>query len=135
MKKIVFVIVCCFAFFSCKRDKKDDLEGKWQLKEVVDLSSGTTNTVDTVWYNIQNTVFMYQLYDESNGTGLYRQCHGFKTWEDKQTVLFELADPDPEVFITYTDWVSTSRSFVVEKASGSQLILSSEGKRYLFKKF
>lgn len=135
MKKILVAVICCLVLFSCEKDQKDDLEGKWQLKEVVDLSSGITNTVDTVWYNIENTLFMYQLYNSS--TDSYSFSHGLKTWEDKQTVLFELvSDPQPVTdFLPLTDWVTAKRAFQVEKVSGSKMVLSSEGKRYLFKKF
>ncbi|WP_301029912.1 lipocalin-like domain-containing protein [Parabacteroides goldsteinii] len=35
----------------------------------------------------------------------------------------------------YTDWKSKTRTFSIEKLSGKQLILNSEGKRYIFRKF
>ncbi len=122
-------------FLSCEKDQTDELEGKWQLKEVTD-AAGITHPVDTVWYNIQNTLFMYQLYDADAG-GRYLHCYGFKDRPDEHTVTFELTDDPGSVtgFLPHTDWSSASRTFVIEQASGSRLILRSEGSTYFFHKF
>ncbi len=127
------LVTCLLLFLSCEKDRKDELEGKWQLKEVVDASN-ITHQVDTVWYNVQNTLFMYQLYTQ----GEYLHQFGFKERPDNQTVIFELTDnmPGPiDGFLPFTDWSGQSRTFTIEKVTGSQLILSSEGKRYKFQKF
>lgn len=135
MKYGILAFVFLLSFASCEKDQKDELEGKWLLKTVVD-TAGVTHTVDTVWYNIQNTLFMYQLYDVSAG-GTYPHQYGFKTRPDNKTVVFELTDNPRSIpdFLPYTDWKEASRTFTIEKATGSQLILSSEGKQYLFHKF
>ena len=132
--------IICVSFLlltvSCEKDDKDDLEGKWQLREVID-AEGVVQKVDTVWYNFQNTLFMYQLYDATEETPVYRQCYGFKTKKDENKVLLELTSYTVTVdeFLPYTDWSTGSRTFTIEKVSGKQLILSSEGKQYKFHSF
>lgn len=133
--KWLFLIGILF-FISCEKDQKDDLEGKWQLKEVT-YSDGTTQVVDTVWYNFMNTLFMIQLYvPSSDGNGVYPYRHGLRNWVDSQTLFIELTDPEPvEDFLPLTDWTKRTRTFTVEKITGSKLLLSSEGKTYLFRKY
>ena len=121
---------------SCKKDDKDDLEGKWLLKEVID-ADGIVHKVDTVWYNFQNTLFMYQLYDATEESPKYKHCYGFKTRESEERILLELTSYGTTVddFLPYTDWSTGSRTFTVERVSGNQLILSSEEKQYKFHSF
>ncbi len=130
--KVIPLLASLLLFFSCEKDQKDELEGKWQLKEVTDASQ-VTHRVDTVWYNVQNGLFMYQLYSQ----GKYEFRYGYKERPDSRTVVFELTDmPKPlSEFLPLTDWSGPVRSFTIEMATGSQLILSSEGKQYKFHKF
>ncbi len=119
---------------SCEPDRGDKLDGKWLLKEVVQ-ADGVVNAVDTVWYNFQNTLFMYQLYEPANDG--FRYIYGFKTWESDDRILLKL-NPDPvsvASFLPFTDWESDTRSFSIEKCSGNELVLSDEGATYHFRKF
>ncbi|MDR2970228.1 MAG: lipocalin-like domain-containing protein [Tannerellaceae bacterium] len=128
------ILLALLLLFSCEPDRGDKLDGKWLLEKVV-KPDGTVNAVDTVWYNFQSTLFMYQLYEPTGKT--YRYIHGFKTWESGDRILLELK-PDPvsvESFLPYTDWKSGARSFSVNKNSGSALVLDSEGQTYHFRKF
>ncbi|MDL2278261.1 lipocalin-like domain-containing protein [Parabacteroides sp. OttesenSCG-928-G07] len=136
MKLKLLFLSAILLFLSCEKDQKDELEGKWQLKEVT-YSDGTTHAVDTVWYNFMNTLFMIQLYAPSLGEdGEYHHRHGLRNWEDDKTLFIELTDPEPvEDFLPLTDWTKRTRSFTVEKVTGSKLILSSEDKTYSFRKF
>jgi hypothetical protein len=128
------ILAAVLLLLSCEPDRGDKLDGKWLLKEVVQ-PDGTANAVDTVWYNFQNTLFMYQLYEPANDK--YRHIFGFKAWESDGRILLELK-PDPVSvgsFLPFTDWKSDTRSFSIEKCSGSELVLSSEGQIYHFRKF
>jgi hypothetical protein len=128
------IIICIPALVSCEPDRGDKLDGKWQL-EKVEQSNGTVNPVDTVWYNFQNTLFMYQLYEPAGD--LYRHIYGFKTWESKDRILLKV-NPDPvsvESFLPFTDWKSDTRSFSINKCSKGELVLNSEGVTYHFRKF
>lgn len=131
---LVGIVGAMLVMLSCEPDRGDQLDGKWLLKKVVQ-PDGTTNAVDTVWYNFQNTLFMYQIYEPVDDR--YRHIYGFKTWENEDRILLELK-PDPvsvESFLPFTDWESDSRSFSIKKYSGSELVLSGEGVTYHFQKF
>jgi hypothetical protein len=121
---------------SCKKDRKDDLEGKWQLREMVD-NNGISHSVDTVWYNFQNTLFSYQIYHPAHNS--YRQCYGIKSWEDDgQTLLKIRLLSDVQLvndFLPYTDWPSGEQFFYVEKVSSKELILIREETKYFLRKF
>lgn len=131
---LTIISVIAVMMMGCEPDRGDKLDGKWLLKEVVH-TDGTVNAVDTVWYNFQNTLFMYQLYETENNS--YRHIYALKTWEDDDHILLELqSDPvSVESFLPYTDWESDTRTFKVEDCSRSRLELSSEGKKYRFHKF
>ncbi|WP_302821863.1 lipocalin-like domain-containing protein, partial [Parabacteroides goldsteinii] len=62
--------------------------------------------------------------------------YGFNTIKDEDQLELELTEDAGLVdFLSYTDWKSKTRTFSIEKLSGKQLILNSEGKRYIFRKF
>ena len=44
---------------ACSNDTEHKLEGKWQLQQVE--ANGDVIQADTVFYNFQNILFMYQL--------------------------------------------------------------------------
>lgn len=103
------------------------LEGKWQLKEVE--ANGTTTTVDTVYYNFQNTLFLYQIANSNYYNG---SSYGYKTDKNDSEVQLEIIDRS---FLPHTDWSDTCRVFTVNFPSHSKLILKSDGKTYTFKRF
>jgi len=78
---------------------------------------------------------MYQVYIPAEDK--YVLQYGFNTIKDEDQLELELADdPGPAAnYLHYTDWKSKTRTFSIEKLSGKQLILNSEGKRYIFRKF
>lgn len=127
-------IACLFvALVSCNK-VEHKLEGKWQLKTVE--ANGTVQTVDTVWYNFQTSLFEYQLYDPAQD--VYRTNFGYKTLEEDTRLELELVNygsTPVERFLHYTDWTSAKRTFTIERSSVNNLVLSSEGKTYTFKKF
>lgn len=118
---------------ACSNDTEHKLEGKWQLQQVE--ANGEVIQADTVFYNFQNILFMYQVYLADTDSVTYQ--YGFNTLKDETSLVLELAD-DPHSnikFLSRTDWNSATREFTIEKLSGKQLILNSEGKRYIFRKF
>lgn len=136
MKKMKYWILAAVAILlvaSCHNDTVHKLEGKWQLQQVE--ANGDLIEADTVFYNFQNTLFMYQVYIPADDRYVLQQ--GFNTIKDEDQLILEFAnDPRPaNEFLQYTDWTSVTRTFTIEKVNGKQLILNSEGKRYIFRKF
>ncbi|WP_278624368.1 lipocalin-like domain-containing protein [Parabacteroides gordonii] len=118
---------------ACNDDIEHKLEGKWQLQQVE--ADGEVIQADTVFYNFQNLLFMYQVYIPDSNK--YVLQHGFNTLgEDNQMTLeFSNVPRQAEKFLPYTDWKSKTRTFTIEESNRKHLILNSEGKRYTFRKF
>lgn len=134
MKGMKYWIIAAVAILmaACNNDTEHKLEGKWQLQQVE--ASGEVIQADTVFYNFQNILFMYQIYQPDSNSVLYR--YGYNTVnENKLTLELEHNPNTLDKFLPYTDWNSKTRVFTIEKLSGKQLILDSEGKRYIFRKF
>ena len=134
MKQMLILICSLFLMSSCSKDTEDKLMGKWQLREVV-FSDGEVQKVDTVWYNFQTSHFMYQIYDGS--TNVYRRSYGYNRVEEENRLWLQLiSDPRPvKEFLEYTDWTSNPRIFTIDKLTRRELILSGDGKQYMFHKF
>ncbi len=128
MKKWVVVAAVSLCTLSACDKMTTDLEGKWQLKEVE--IDGSRTTVDTVWYNFQTTLFMYQLYVPE--TEQYKTSYGLSYFDVEDAVRLELND---STLLPETDWTSRTRTFTIEKVSRKELVLASEGKTYYFDKF
>ncbi|RHJ91809.1 hypothetical protein DW095_09335 [Bacteroides sp. AM07-16] len=133
MMKNWMIAVCLLLLAACSDDIYDKLDGKWQLQQVEE--NGIVQNVDTIYYNFQTSLFMYQIYDP--GLDDYRQSFGFNTKEGDNKLLIELtSNPKPvESFLKYTDWPTPQKVFIIEKADRKKLILESDGKRYIFRKF
>lgn len=132
---IITFLAAAFMFSSCNKDEDDKLEGKWQLRQVE--TEGQIVKVDTVFYNFQTSLFMFQIArPSSNGM---RHRYGFKDLEGENTLVLELDESDPNNplsnFLPHTDWDSAKEVFTIEKLTGSQLILNRNNKRYIFRKF
>ncbi|WP_085536448.1 lipocalin-like domain-containing protein [Massilibacteroides vaginae] len=129
IRRITALLAGLLILVSCSKDDDDKLEGKWQLRQVVE--SGQITAVDTVFYNFQTSLFMYQVYDPATDGMKHR--YGFKTLEaDKQLLLQLEYDGD---FLQLTDWDSVKESFTIERLKGKELILLRNEKRYIFRKF
>ena len=118
---------------ACHDDTEHMMEGKWQLQQME--ADGNVVEADTVFYNFQNRLFMYQIYQPLKDTVIYR--HGFNTLEDDTRLTLELIDNPYGLgsFMPYTDWASKTRVFTIEKLTDKQLILDGDGRRYVFRKF
>lgn len=99
-------------------------------------ANGVVQTVDTVWYNFQTSLFEYQLYDPAKD--VYRTNFGYKTLEGDTRLDLELVNyggTPLEQFMRYTDWTSPKQTFTIEQSSVTNLVMSCEGRTYTFKKF
>lgn len=131
IRLVMALMASVFLFTACSKDENDKLEGKWQLRTVE--TEGQSIVVDTVFYNFQTSLFMYQIYNSATD-GMSR-CYGYKELIGQSELQLELVpDVDPD-FLKYTDWNDLTETFAIEKLTGSQLILSRDNKRYTFRKF
>ena len=134
MNKRIGLLLSLLAIFlwSACDSHTTEFEGKWQLAEIE--YAGNVTPVDTVWYNFQTSLFQYQIYDRT--TDQYLAVHGYHTYENGilSLDLFQSTE-DEQNFLERTDWDSAQRSFSVEEISREKLILSDDGKRYIFRKF
>lgn len=136
MRKHKWMIALCgglLSLIACGDSLERQLEGKWQLKTVE--QNGQIETVDTVWYNFQNSLFEYQVYVPAIDS--VRNMYGYKTLVDDQHLELELVSYFITIkdFLPITDWSAPKRTFQIEESTGSRLTLSSEGKTYIFKKY
>ena len=136
MRKLKRMIALCgglLSLIACGDSLERQLEGKWQLKTVE--QNGQIETVDTVWYNFQNSLFEYQVYVPAIDS--VRNMYGYKTLVDDQHLELELVSYFITIkdFLPITDWSTPKRTFQIEESTGSRLTLSSEGKTYIFKKY
>ena len=126
IKKVLTCLFASFLLTACD-SYTTDLEGKWQLERIE--SGNQISQVDTVWYNFQTSLFQYQLYNTT--TQAYKTADGFNTYEKGKLVLQLFS----EGILPYTDWTSRERDFSVEIKGHNTLILSSEGKKYYFRRY
>ena len=122
MKNLIAITCFVVALVSCNK-VEHKLEGKWQLKTVE--ANGVVQTVDTVWYNFQTSLFEYQLYDPAKDV--------YRTKLDLELVNY--GGTPLEQFMRYTDWTSPKQTFTIEQSSVTNLVMSCEGRTYTFKKF
>jgi hypothetical protein len=124
-----FLSICLAGLVACSKDMDDKLDGKWQIQQIE--ANGNVQKIDTIFYNFQTSLFLYQIYDvRTNG---YPGRYGFKTMKGDNELLLQLETSDD--FLKQTDWTSKERTFTIEKVTGKELILTGEGKRYTFRKF
>ena len=131
----VSLVFCLIGWLlvSCSKSTEYRLWGKWQLREVV--SPTGVEQVDTVWYNFQNSLFLFQVYRPQSDSMQY--CYGYNTVTNETEIQLDLiSNPKPVAqFLPYTDWEDRQRTFRIDKLTGSELILSDEEQTYRFRKF
>ena len=129
MKRMMMAAALALSALTACDKMTTDFEGKWQLKTIE--ADGMQTEVDTVWFNFQTSLFMYQLYEPRNDA--YRYAYGLNYFNDEGTeVRLELND---DKLLPQTDWTSRIRTFAIEEVSRKRLVLKSEGKTYYFNKF
>lgn len=130
MVRNILIAFCVILFVSCSKDTESKLFGKWQLQKVE--ASGDVQNVDTVYFNFEHSLFMYQVYVTEIDS--FRHQYGYNTLEGEKTLLLELEN-NPGPIMPYTDWNSSKQTYTIDKLESKQLILSREGKTYTFRKF
>jgi len=138
MKRSLFFVICSLLFLvSCDKmfvrisGKEADLQGKWQM-----------NNADTVYYNFQNSLFMYQIYrTPGHMSGVY----GYYVLYGDTAIELRLLRQYAGFSLNYLGW-DTLRSetagedtickkFTIERFTTKDLVLSSEDKTTSFHKF
>lgn len=116
---------------SCKDDDAK-LFGKWQMNEV--NIGGTVSRVDTVFYNFQHSMFMYQIMKNEHVQSFQ---YGYNTVLQNDSLKIELINDPRNVkdFLPLTDWKSAVRTFKMEELSKNKLILSVNDTTYIFRRF
>ena len=132
-KTALMALALGLACGGCDNSLEQQLEGKWQLKEVKQ-QEGQVERVDTVWYNFQTSLFEYQLYVPALDS--MRNLYGYKTLLGADSLELELISyfNTTQDFLPLTDWSAPKRLFRIVEQRGDRLVLESDGKEYHFKK-
>ena len=77
MVRNILIAFCVILFVSCSKDTESKLFGKWQLQKVE--ASGNVQNVDTVYFNFEHSLFMYQVYVTEIDS--FRHQYGYNTLE------------------------------------------------------
>jgi hypothetical protein len=137
MKKTLFFVTCSLLFLvSCDKlfvsisGKEAELQGKWQM-----------DNADTVYYNFQNSIFMYQIYLTK---GEISHVYGYYTlYGDtaldlrllREYALFPLDYLGWDTLHSETGQDTIFKRFNIEKFTSKKLILSSNKGEESFHRF
>jgi len=137
MKKTLFFVICSLIFLiSCDEmfirvsGKEADLQGKWQM-----------DNADTVYYNFQNSLFLYQIYlkqDKMSSVQGYYILYGDTALELRllrQYASFSLNYLGWDTLRSETGQDTIFKVFTIEKFTTKKLIISSEDEKMSFHKF
>jgi len=137
MKKVLFFVTCAFLLLiACDKlfvgvsGNSADLQGKWQR-----------NDADTVYYNFQNSLFLYQIYRTKDEMSL---VYGYYTLYGDTSIDLRLLREYSQYSLDYLGWDTLRsatgqdtifKSFKIEKLTNKVLILSSDNGMMSFHKF
>jgi len=141
MKKTVFFVTCSILlnviFISCDEvflhisGKEADLQGKWQM-----------DNADTVYYNFQNSLFMYQIYMKKDSMS---QVRGYYSLYGDTALDVRLLQRDASFPLDYLGWdtlysATTGQdtifmAYKIERFTKKELILNSNSGKLSFHKF
>lgn len=113
-------------------DDDHKLEGKWQMRQIE--ADGQVMPIDTIYYNFQNSLFMYQI---ANGVAGGYSAYGYKTLEGDDKLVLEIDEKvaDLNTFYSKSHWTENPRIFSILKLSRNEMILQYDGMKYTFRKF
>jgi hypothetical protein len=134
--KLFFIL--CSAFFFCACDKifldidgkEADLQGKWQM-----------DNADTVYYNFQNNLFLYQIYRVKNQMS---SIYGYYIMQGDTAIDIQLLRQQASFPLDYLRWDTLYASdgndtihklLKINQLTSKKLILSSERETISFHKF
>jgi len=137
MKKTFFFVTCALLFFvACDKvfvgvsGKEAELQGKWQ-----------NDDADSIYYNFQNSLFLYQIYLTK---GEMSQVYGYYSLYGDTGLEIRLLREYSSFPLDYLGWdtlySATSqdtiyKAFKIEKLTTKELILSSDSGKMSFHKF
>ena len=134
MRKWLYVVLCLSLLFSVATacsDDEDKLTNKWQLRRY-EFPDGTTQTVDSVFYNFQKGSFsaICLLAD-----GNYQTFFGNYSLQDDKISIILLPEYGGPEYDKYIGWEENKRIFRVDELSSSSLRLNYEGIVSVFRKY
>ena len=142
MKKTLFFMICSLVFIvSCDKlfvhvsGKEAELQGKWQM-----------DNADTVFFNFQNSLFLYQIYlktdymtDVYGYYSLYTDSLDAKLCLDikllRQYASLSLDHLGWDTLRSETGQDTIFKAFKVEQLTSKKLILESNNEKISFHKF
>jgi hypothetical protein len=110
--------------------KEADLQGKWQM-----------DNADTVYYNFQNKLFLYQIYREKNQMS---DVYGYYTMQGDTAVNIQLLRSLASFPLDHLGWDTLHTSdgndmiyqlFKIKQLTSKKMILSSDRESISFHKF
>lgn len=126
------LLTCCF-LSGCQKETASLIEAKWQLREML-FMDGTKIRVDSIFYNFQKGTFS-AIRMRSNDE--YKSFMGSYVLNgvDELTINLHLKEGELEEIPDDIGWDSEEKRFRVESISTSDMCLSSDNKKYLFRKY
>jgi hypothetical protein len=138
MKTTLFFVTCSLLFLiSCDKlfvgvsGKEVDLQGKWQM-----------DNADTVYYNFQNNLFMYQIYQTKGNMSM---IYGYYTlYGDTAIDLRLLSEYANGISLDYLGWDTLHsatgqdtifKAFKIDELTNKKLTLHSNNGKESFHKF
>ena len=117
---------------SCDDKYRNDWFGKWQLRSI-DTGSQSI-TVDSVYFNFQTDLFMYQILLPSADTTY--NYYGVNVIEgDSIHLILENKPGVNNLFWKVSGWKDKEHTYAIKKMESKELILSDENGTYNFRKF
>lgn len=126
------LLVCCF-LSGCQKETASLIEAKWQLREML-FMDGTRIRVDSIFYNFQKGTFSAI---RMRSSGEYKAFMGSYVVDDVDNLIINLHLKEGEFEELPADigWDSEEKKIKVESISASDMCLSSDHKKYLFRKY
>ena len=137
MRKTVFFVICNLLFLvACDKilvgvsEKEADLQGKWQM-----------DNADTVYYNFQNNLFQYQIYQTKDNMSM---VYGYYVIYGDTAIDLRLLREYSAIHLDYLGWDTLYSStgqdtifkrFTIEKLTNNILFLSSNNIKTSLHKF
>lgn len=139
-KIITALLTCIIGICSCSDDIDKKVNGQWQLKTIDE--NGIVSPVDTVFYSFQKgTVFSLSCLVNEN-TAVFSYGYVRFPSENELFISMDTTRNEDGHFINtvgnfkeLSGWDTLYNSFIIESIDSKNMVLSSEGKVYSFKKF
>ena len=130
-KRILFCItVILFGIYACSDDIEHQIDGMWQLQTIEE--NGITSPIDTVFYSfMKGKVFSYTILKTPDAANVF---YGYIDALSEKEMLINIDGKFFQSLKENSDWEEPQRVFGIENINSRELVLSSGGKTYSFKK-